>query len=169
MQRPGRVENWWTRRTSDTNNRTPVEIATARVRYYLTIYPQLEGAAHGAALWGADDDAPKLFVPTSEDYPGGPAWEENACIKADLDRSLKQCTRMQQRAVQAKFREGVDYRTAAAKLRQPRTAIQQRCTLAIKTMGMVLAGKSWDKTGSCNDGNSRGTHIASPGHGHDSA
>ena len=162
------TQNWWARRTSYSNNRTPVEIATSRVRYYLTIYPQLEGAAHyGSALWGGDDDAPKLFVASAEDYPSGPAWEENACIKADLDSSLRQCTRRQQEAVRARFlTAGSSYRDAAASL-PGKPDVYRLCTRAIATMGKLLAGNN-NKTGSQIDGISRRAYKASPRYGHDS-
>jgi len=125
------IDNWWTSEDIP-SGRESLAIARGRVHFWLAMYPQLEMAVR--LCCSIDDDG------TGSTSSDDTQWERYVTTKADIDLALKHCTSKQQRAVRAKFHEGLPYRDVAEDWGCSHVNVIKLCQAAMTIIAKRLAG-----------------------------
>lgn len=130
-------DNWWTEPTLRDyycEERDYLDRCQSRVTRYLVyeFYRFGELYCGGVAKHG--------FQAWAREAKTGTAWEDRACIKADLEYAMKKLTEKQRMALQLVYIEGYFEREAAEQMGCSKQAVNKHLAAGIRRIVEILSG-----------------------------
>jgi len=134
------IGNWWTRplwceTTGEEEELPALERCLRRVRYHLSEYGSFERHYYGGTAAYAEGG-----LQSAKGLTSGAGWEDDICIKADLDRALRLITRRQRQAIVLCYIGGYGQREAGEKMGVRQQVVYKHLQVGVKSIATILAG-----------------------------